>query len=392
MSFAEAGLWLCALGVLYTYIIYPLILVIWAGRARRDPRRGRFAEPVSVLVAARDEEATIGRRVRELTGLLEEAGAGGEVIVVSDGSADGTARAARAAGGRRVLVLELPENVGKAAALTRGAAAARHDLLVFADARQWWAPDALRRLLENFADPAVGAAGGDLRVEARPGVMAGVGFYWRFEKWLRRQEGRVHSCVGVTGAICAVRRELFPEIPAGTLIDDVYWPLAVAMRGSRVVHDPRAIAYDRLPERARDEFRRKVRTLAGNFQLLTLLPAAFVPWRNPIWFQLVSHKMMRLLVPWLLLGTLGLSLAADGALYRWAFWGQLAFYLTGLAGMVRPVGKAMRPAGMIASFLVLNAAAWLAFWVWASGRTSRAWAKIPYRPGPLDVRAASVER
>jgi hypothetical protein len=100
----------------------------------------------------------------------------------------------------------------------------------------------------------------------------------------------------------AVRRELFAPIPAGTLLDDVYWPLRVAMTGARVIHDERAVAYDRLPERTADEFRRKVRTLAGNFQLAARLPAAFLPWRNPVWVQWWSHKLMRLIVPWALIG------------------------------------------------------------------------------------------
>src|SRR5205085_1989176 len=144
------------------------------------------------------------------------------------------------------------------------------------------------------------AVSGDLVVIAGPGAVAGVELYWKLEKWLRRQESRVGAQVGVTGAICAVRRELFTPVPPGTILDDVYWPLGVVMRGYRVVHDSRALAYDRLPERVRDEFRRKVRTLAGNFQLAARLPAALLPWRNPIWGQFLSHKLARLVVPWAL--------------------------------------------------------------------------------------------
>src|SRR5262249_54665110 len=179
-----------------------------------------------------------------------------------------------------------------------------HDILVFADARQRWDPLALRMLLENFADPEVGAVSGDLVVESAPGVMGGVGLYWRYEKWLRKKESQIHSTTGVTGAICAVRRALFPGGPPGTLLDDVYWPLCVVMGGHRVVHDKRAVAYDRLPERARDEFRRKVRTLTGCFQIVTRLPQTLLPWRNPVWVQFVSHKLLRLAVPWALLAML----------------------------------------------------------------------------------------
>src|SRR5262249_38596966 len=197
--------------------------------------------------------------------------------------------------------MNLADNVGKASALSRGCAAARHEIILFADARQTWAPDSLKLLLQNFTDPDVGAVSGNLVVETSPGVMAGVGLYWRYEKWLRRQESSVHSTIGVTGAISAVRRSLFPPIPPRTLLDEVYSPLAVFIRGYRVVHGGGAIAYDRLPDRPGDEFRRKVRTLAGNYQLLMRLPTALMPWRNPIWLQFVSHKLCRLLVPWSLL-------------------------------------------------------------------------------------------
>src|SRR5438132_2819396 len=119
--------------------------------------------------------------------------------------------------------------------------------------------------------------------------------------------------VGATGAISALRRELFRPIPAGTIVDDVYWPLQVALQGFRVVLDPRALAYDRLPERTRDEFRRKVRTLSGNLQLVARLPETLLPWRNPVWFQFVSHKLLRLVVPWALLGLLATSALLPGS-------------------------------------------------------------------------------
>ncbi len=287
----------------------------------------------------------------------------------------------------RVLVLE--SWLGKAAALNEALSLAGHPLLVFADARQTWALDAIDRLVENFADPAVGAVSGDLVVESAPGVMAGVGLYWLFEKWLRRTESRFDSMVSVTGCIAAVRRELFEKLPAGTILDDVYWPLAVAMRGHRVIHEERARAFDRLPERARDEFRRKVRTLAGNFQLMELLPSALLPWRNRVWWQFVSHRVLRLAVPWALLAMLITSAALGGPLYRAAFWGQTAFYLMGLGGIWRRVAARSRLASAAASFLVLNAAAWVGFWVWASGRSSRSWGKIRYQAHSSTVTPSS---
>jgi cellulose synthase/poly-beta-1,6-N-acetylglucosamine synthase-like glycosyltransferase len=382
MTALEVCFWLAAALVAYAYLLYPLgvgLLARLLGRPARPD--GPFMGSVSIVLAAYNEEPRVARRLEELTGLLAASGRPGEILVVCDGCSDATADLAMSFTKGPVRVLEFPDNAGKAVALNRGCADARHDVIVFADARQHWAPDALEKLLRNFADPRVGAVSGDLVVESGPGVLAGVGLYWRYEKWLRHQEGLLHSTVGVTGAISAVRRSLFRPIPPRTVLDDVYWPLGVVLQGYRVVHEKEARAYDRLPDSPRDEFRRKVRTLSGNFQLLSRLPAALVPWRNPVWVQLVSHKFLRLLVPWALLLLLALSAVLPGRGYWLFFVAQVAGYGLGLAS-IWSSGRPSRPSSAAASFLTLNAAAWLAFWVWASGKAARSWSKVFYRPGP----------
>ncbi len=394
MNYSEAIVvvlfWLGAAFVLYVYFIYPLILAVLAKfLPERSYTADQFTGSFSVVLVAFNEAGTIGRRLEELTGLIASSELEAEVIVVSDGSTDDTAAIARKLQGSLVRILELPRNVGKARALSAGCALARNEVIVFADARQSWCPQALRLLLKNFSDPTIGAAGGDLVVQSAPGLMGGIGLYWRYEKWLRKQESRVHSTVGVTGAISAVRRQLFHPIPQGIILDDVYWPLLVAMQGFRVVHDEHAYAYDRFPEKTWDEFKRKVRTLSGNFQLIGRLPGALVPWKNPVWFQFLSHKLSRLLIPWALLAMLGLGAVLRGPVYQFAFWSQIAFYATGLVGIGLGPRASLRPVSAAASFLVLNSAAWLAFWVWISGNTSRSWTKILY---PASTTVPSVDR
>jgi cellulose synthase/poly-beta-1,6-N-acetylglucosamine synthase-like glycosyltransferase len=372
--------WLGAASVLYVYLLYPVLIWVLAGmrRQRQAARRQEPAAPFSVILPVHDEAARIAARLDELLRLIGASARPGEVIVVADGCTDATAALARAHGGPLVRVIELPENEGKARALSRGSEAAQGDILVFADARQRWAATALERLLANFDRAEVGAVTGELVLEAPNGALSGVGLYWRYEKWLRRNEGRLHSTVGVSGSISAVRRELFRPIPRGVLLDDVYWPLRVVMQGRRVVYDEDAIAYDRLPERTQDEFLRKVRTLSGNFQLAAVLPQALLPWRNPIWAQFVSHKLLRLLVPWMLLAVFLASSVLDGALYRSAFAAQIMFYALALLALAGGSGSRWRVAGAAAGFVVLNAAAWVAFWVWISGRTGEAWKKVAY--------------
>jgi poly-beta-1,6-N-acetyl-D-glucosamine synthase len=384
-SSAEVAFWLCLGTVCYAYIGYPLVLIIWnCCRPQRSRPLGERPRSVSVVMSLYNEEAAVEARVRELLNAAASFGGEFEVIVVSDGSTDRTAERARAAALGGLRVLELPANAGKAAALTLGCESARHEILLFTDVRQMWEPDAVQHLIERFRDPSVGAVSGDLVVGTRSGVIGGVCLYWRHEKWLRRQESRIHSTVGVTGAISAVRRELFRPIPRGTILDDVYWPLQVVLQGYRVVHESKARAHDLLPEQARDEFRRKVRTLSGNFQLVSRLPQAFLPWRNPVWFQFLSHKLLRLVVPWALLAALVLSVLLREPLYLGLLAAQLAFYAVGLFGLTKAPGSCLRVPSVIASFLVLNAAAWLSFWVWATGKAARSWRKVLYQVAPRE--------
>ena len=374
--------WLGVGTVVYAYVLYPLLIWLLASLRVERPAARAAAAPaprqITIVLAVHNEAARIRARLDELVALIAGTGVAAEVIVVADGCADGTAALARAHPSPLVRVIELPENEGKAQALSRACAAAQGEILVFADARQRWAEDALQRLLENFDRPGVGAVSGALVLDAAPGVLAGVGLYWRYEKWLRRNEGRVHSTVGVSGSICAVRRELFRPIPRGLLLDDLYWPLRVVMQGQRVVYDERALAYDRLPPEAAHEFRRKVRTLSGNLQLAAWLPQSLLPWRNPIWLQFISHKLLRLLVPWALILLLISSALLDGRFYGAAILAQLLFYGAALLALAGGPLARSRLAAAAASFVVLNAAAWLAFWVWICGRAEGTWKKVTY--------------
>ena len=166
--------------------------------------------------------------------------------------------------------------------------------------------------------------------------------------------------------------------------------MQVVLQGYRVVHDERALAYDRLPEKASDEFRRKVRTLTGNFQLLTLLPALLLPWRNPIWFQFVSHKVMRLIVPWALLVLFIVSALLPELIYRLALVTQLAFYMLGLAGIRQGGSSNIRMASAAGSFLILNTAAWLAFWFWLTGKTADTWHHVAYHSDHTPAKHTSL--
>lgn len=327
-----------SLGVIaYVYAGYPLLLAGCARLASRSPRKARVDAltpggpwpSISIIVAARNEAPRLGPRVQNLLGIPYPGER--EVIVVSDGSTDDPAAVLRRFG-PAVTLLERPSG-GKPAALNAGVAVARGEILVFADARQRFAERALMELAANFSDPEVGGVTGELVLDAEHGgtdstVGDGVGLYWKYEKWLRRNESLLWSTLGATGAIYALRREVWRPLPSETLLDDVLAPMRVVLQGRRVVFEDRARAFDRAAADADAEARRKVRTLAGNYQILRLEPRLLVPFVNPVWFQYFSHKVGRLLVPWMLLAALVTSafLAGDGWFYTAALAGQLVFY------------------------------------------------------------------
>lgn len=380
----------CVTLIAYAYVGYPAFVWLLA-RVAGEPLQKTEPAPraVSVVIAAHNEAANIQRRVRELLRLIDRLDSSSEVIIVSDGSTDGTDRLAREVGDARVRVIQQPGNFGKAAALNAGVASAHNPVIVFGDTRQEWAEDAIDRLLENLRDPDVGAVSGDLVLRNGDGTLAGVGLYWKLEKWIRRNESLLHSSVQVAGSICCVRRSLYVPIPEGTILDDVCWPQSVAMQEYRVIHEPEAHAFDRLPDKPRDEMRRKVRTLAGNFQLLFRRPAIILPWRNPAWFAVICHKLLRLVVPWAMIGALIASVLAEEPWLRVMFWLQFGGYALGGLGVLVPAAGRNRLVNAISSLLVLNAAALISWFVYFTGRSGRSWKKTTYRRPPAGVPATS---
>jgi cellulose synthase/poly-beta-1,6-N-acetylglucosamine synthase-like glycosyltransferase len=291
--------------------------------------------------------------------------------VVSDGSTDGTDEILNYySADRRVRVILQPQARGKAAGLNDAVAAARGEIVLFTDARQILEHDSMRLLAEQFADPQVGCASGELMLgDPDAGESSrGVGLYWRVEKKIREMESASGSVVQATGAIYAARRSLVVPVPVGTILDDVYIPMHVARQGYRVIFLPSARAWDVADQGSDREFSRKVRTLTGNYQLVQL-----APWllgrSNPLRFEFISHKLMRLLAPFALAGLFLASLFLRGPFYRLALLLQILFYALSGAAMARVVrGPLARVADAARTFVVLNTAALVAFVNFVTGR------------------------
>jgi len=317
----------------------------------------------------RSEAASLERKLQNLLSLdypLDRY----EIIVISDGSEDNTNQIlSRYATPPRVRIILNPLPQGKAASLNQAIALARGELVMFTDVRQYLQPDAMKSLAANFADPAVGCVSGELILgDPQTGESAkGLGLYWRMEKHVRELESATGSVVGATGAIYAVRRRLLVSLPPETILDDVFIPMNVVRQGARVVFDPRAKAWDD-PDLGRErEFARKVRTLSGNYQLLQLAPWLLTG-VNPLRFEFISHKLLRLAAPFALVVLLASSFIGQQPVYRVAFWLQVAFYALGVLALRLTRGPVARAADAALTFITLNTAAVVAFANFVAGR------------------------
>jgi len=279
-----------------------------------------------------------------------------DILVVSDGSTDGTNERVKLFPENRVRLLELPRG-GKAIAVTRALESVSGDIVVLTDVRQAFDRDAISRLAACFADPAVGVVTGELVIRQGQTLEEyNTGLYWRYEKWIRRNLNRVDAMLGATGSIYAIRRELAAAIPPDILLDDVYLPFRIAFQGFRIYFEESAKAYD-APTSLHSEFRRKVRTQAGVYQILFRFPALLWP-GNRRFVHFLSHKLGRLLLPFALLAAAISSFLLPAPWRTAAIAGQIVFYAFALLDPKIPERNPLkRLSAAIRAFVVLVAAA-----------------------------------
>lgn len=351
--------WLCIAVVVYTYVGYPVMVAAWARVAPKRVRASTAYEPtVSVCMTVYNGEKYVAAKLRSLQA-LDYPRDKVQLLVCSDGSTDATERIVEdfAQCDRRITLVRTGARVGKPTALNVLTGVAQGDVLVMCDVRQPLAPDALRGLLPPLADPVVGCVSGNLVLSGDTGA----GAYWKYEKLIRGSEARLGALVGVSGSLYAVRRAEMPKLPHDVLLDDMFVPLSIALTGKKsVVFSEEARIFDEACDDDR-EFYRKVRTLAGNYQLVAMMPWLLLPQKNPLWLQMMSHKLLRLACPWALVvlffASLALSFQSNLSPLELVLWralalGQVALYAFAAAG-----ARAGRLGALARTFTVLNAAA-----------------------------------
>jgi cellulose synthase/poly-beta-1,6-N-acetylglucosamine synthase-like glycosyltransferase len=340
--------WACVFFVLYTYILYPLLLGILASLVPAQKPYDRYEPDVTLLIAAYNEKNAIAAKLENCLA-LDYPHDHLQILVAADGSDDGTDDIVRGFGERGVELSFDPQRNGKMAAIDRAMKVARGEIIVMSDANNLYNPMAVRALVAPFQDNTVGASGGAKKILEGDGVLgSSEGLYWKYESWIKKQETRLGCTTGAAGEAFVIRRSLFTSPPRGIINDDFYLMMTVIKRGYRVIYVPQAESYERVSLTPADEVERRTRIIAGRYQALTLL-GGLLPFNKPlIVWQVLSHKFLRPLVAFFMIGAFLSSLVSIiwvypkstpmpfwrlAAPFNWIFFSaQLVFYILAWLG------------------------------------------------------------
>jgi cellulose synthase/poly-beta-1,6-N-acetylglucosamine synthase-like glycosyltransferase len=369
---AAAIFWLGIAIPVYTYAGYPLLLVLLRGLINRSVSKRDIEPFVTFLIPAYNEARCIVRKIRntqELDYPVEKL----EIVAASDGSKDATAELAQSmADGERVQVFAYPQNRGKIAVLNDSVPRARGEIVVFSDAAAFLPANALRKLLRNFADPSVGAVSGKYAVVRPDDVSTGKSedFYWKYETFLKVKESELSSTLGGHGHLHAIRKDLYPFPPPGTINDDYIIPVSVLAKGYRAVYEPDALVYEEAVEMT--GFGRRVRIMAGNVQQIREIKGLLRPLQPLPVFFFLSHKVARLVVPFAMVAALIANLfLLRSPFYLFLFAAQAICYALALAG----IRESLKPKILMLPFYfsMVNAATFFGIYHALTSRRRMSW-------------------
>lgn len=377
LTFWSIIFWLSIAGIGYIYVGYPLLVWacgrFWGTELDREPWTG----PISVVIVAHNEATDLWEKLDSIFA-SDCADQICEVLVGSDGSTDETVRTINNYPEDRVRLVEFEERCGTPACLNELIPQCTSEIVVLTDARQRLHYEAISGLAAVFADVRVAAVSGEVVTQdpeqANP-AGGGVGFYGKYERWIRRSESRFRSVPGVTAALYAIRRNVFRPLPVDAVLDDVVLPMQLVSRGYHCAFEPGAIAYDYPLPSPEQDVARKRHTIAGCAQLLQLKPGWLSPHTNQIWWEYMSHKIARLASPLLLVGAGVANFALIG---HWIFAElaalQILLYLMAFLGWhYQRRGSRLKLCGPPLTFVMLNTTTLAALWDAVQGRFTPTW-------------------
>jgi cellulose synthase/poly-beta-1,6-N-acetylglucosamine synthase-like glycosyltransferase len=366
--------------VVYAEVGYLAVLMVLGRFIRRPVTKADITPKVSLLIAAHNEEAVMGAKLANSLA-LDYPRDRLEIIVMSDASTDRTDSIVRGFADRGVHLNRIREGRGKPNAMNLTVPLTTGDILVISDADSAYAPDALRKLMRNFADPQVGAVTGEeRRVASGDGAGLGESIYCKLDNHIKRLEGQMGSMDMVNGGFVAIRRELYPTLDT-RLNFDLVWAPVLKLQGYRTAYEPEAISVESYPLDPSSDFRRRLRTVLQAFYSYLSVPGVLNPLRSG-WYavELFSHRFARWFVlPWLGVALVAnIALAKSAPLYGFLLAGQVICYGSALAGWVMErAGKRLQPTYVAYYFLYIHLAAFIAVMQALAGKRVATW--IPTR-------------
>lgn len=376
---AEIVFWASLAAIAFTYFGYSILVVLMARVFRNPPRRAPIEPRVTVLITAYNERKSIARKI-EQTLALDYPADKLELIVASDGSTDGTDDIVRGYADRGVKLIRVEGRVGKTETQNQAIRHATGEIVVFSDATTIYEHSAIRNIVRNYADPSVGAVSGRYEYVNAEGTPIGAGsvLFWRYENLIKSSQTDIRTITGCCGCIYSVRRELYVPLPAD-IISDLCQPLKIIENGHRVVFEKDAVAYEETTTRVAEEFSMRVRVMVRGMRGMLFMRPLFNPLRFAfVAFQLISHKVLRWMVPLFLAGLLLSSLALiDRPFYAALFGLQVAFYLVALGGFAAERwGRKFKLLSVPVFFVTVNAAAVVAMFRVINGQRAVTWETV----------------
>ncbi len=370
--------------LVYAYVGYPVLIFALSRLYAFPVNKADITPRVSLLIAAHNEENDIEAKLENALALDYPAHSL-EIVVASDCSTDRTneivRRFAESHPDRVIRLYDQTQHFGKTIAQNAAVSLTTGEILIFSDATTMYRTDVPRKIVRAFADPTVGCVAGQLVYVDRKSTVVGDGCksYWGYEKFIKQAESEVCSLIGVSGCLYAVRRSCHQKL-ANDMIDDFVIATEIRLQGLRTVYEPEAISEEDTNKKGKDEFRMRVRVIMQTFSALQRYPQVMRVNEQGIYaFQMLSHKVMRYLVPafLLVLWLVNPLLVSTHSFYRWAFYAQMAAYSVAAFGwLFDKLGIRLGPLSLPYYFVLANLAIVKAFFKFMRGESRVVWQSV----------------
>jgi cellulose synthase/poly-beta-1,6-N-acetylglucosamine synthase-like glycosyltransferase len=368
--------WLIIFIIFYTYVGYSFIILLLSLFLNRSVRKEEICPRVTFLITAYNEETSIAAKL-ENTLKLDYPREKLEVIVASDSSTDDTDSIVMKCQKQGVILNRVEGRVGKTETQNQSVAKATGDIIIFSDATTNYKQDAIKKIVQNYADPQVGAVSGRYEYVNPTGAAVGLGtvLFWKYENLIKRMQTRIRTITGCCGCIYSVRRDLYEPLPRD-IISDLVEPLKILEKDYRIAFEPEAVAYEETTETAKEEFGMRVRVISRGMNGLWYMRNLFNPFKYGfISLQLFSHKVLRWMIPFILpLLLISNLFLIDQTFYKLSLIIQILFYIGALGGyLLDRMGKKAKLLAIPLYYCVVNAASIAAFFRTIFGKKAIVW-------------------